>query len=58
MSIQPIGNTNKKTLTTMPFSDKGLNKVSVFLSEEDKNELIELLKFMEGFKRKVMLLLK
>jgi hypothetical protein len=47
-----------KSLTKNPNSVKPSLKDVVGLTEEEKHELISMLKTMEGFKRKLLLLLK
>jgi hypothetical protein len=58
MSIPQIDNNYNKHLTSQSVSDKGENKVASHFTEDEKNQIISILKTMEGFKRKLMLLLK
>ena len=53
-----IDNSNTKSLTSQSNYAKQKENIALLLSEADKRELIELLKFMEGFKRKLLPLLK
>jgi hypothetical protein len=56
--MRQIDNTYKKTLTMPQLSDKGKDKLSQLFTEAEKHEIISILKTMEGFKRKLLLLLK
>jgi hypothetical protein len=56
--MMQIDKSDTKHLTSESNYVKRKDNISFLLSEEDKRELIELIKFMEGFKRKLLPLLK
>jgi hypothetical protein len=58
MPIPQIDNNYNKHLTNSSVSGSGESKVSSHFTEDEKNQIISILKTMEGFKRKLMLLLK
>jgi hypothetical protein len=58
MPIPQIDNNYNKHLTNSSVSDKGESKVASHFTEDEKNQIVSILKTMEGFKRKLMLLLK
>jgi len=56
--MRQIDNTYKKTLTMPQLSDKGKDKIASIFTEDERDQIISILKTMEGFKRKLLLLLK
>jgi hypothetical protein len=58
MPIPQIDNNYNKRLTNSSVSGSEESKVASHFTEDEKNQIISMLKTMEGFKRKLMLLLK
>jgi hypothetical protein len=56
--MNQIDNTNLNSLTKQSVPVTRKDKIAVFLTQEDKEQVILMLKMMEGFKRKLLNIIK